>query len=63
MNLKFLNEPSGGGRKYNIALVILAFNSLALFGDKITDRIWLIATLAVGAGYGLVNVAQKRFKI
>ena len=58
---KIDNIPSGGGRKYNIALFAMCFNQLALLSGHIPAKHWSIILLSILAGYGMVNVAQKAF--
>lgn len=54
------NIPSGGGRKYNVALFAMAFNQLALMSGDVSEKVWAGILLSILAGYGMVNVLQKR---
>jgi len=48
-----------GGRKYKIALFLLALSEVNLVGGFIGEKSWMLLVLAVAGGYGLVNAGQK----
>ena len=63
MNLfKFSQEMRklDGGRKYKVALFILAFVNVQLFAGNISEQTWFYVIIGVGSGYALFNQWSKK---